>query len=70
MDNPSDESGAKANSMRIVVSKDGPYCVYGYLPLVHKTQVVSEYGEPRPGPKTSPIPPQRSRARTATACAG
>jgi len=67
---PDDETDARPNRQRIVMSKDGPYCVYGGLPLVHKTQVVSEYGEPRPGPKTSPIPPQRSRARTATACAG
>jgi CDGSH-type Zn-finger protein len=31
---------------RIVVRKNGPYMVYGRVPLVRKTQVVSEYGEP------------------------
>lgn len=31
---------------KIVVRKNGPYRVYGDIPLVHKTQVVSEYGEP------------------------
>lgn len=36
-----DEDGRK-----IVVKKDGPYVVHGHVPLVRKTQVVSEYGEP------------------------
>jgi CDGSH-type Zn-finger protein len=31
---------------RIVVTEDGPYIVHGGVPLVHKVQVVSEYGEP------------------------
>ena len=31
---------------RIEIEIDGPYRVYGDVPLVHKTQVVSEYGEP------------------------
>jgi CDGSH-type Zn-finger protein len=31
---------------KIVVRPDGSYHVYGNVPLVHKTQVVSEYGEP------------------------
>lgn len=30
---------------RIVVQKNGPFTVYGDVPLVHKSQVVSEYGE-------------------------
>ena len=34
------------NGKRIVVDADGPYLVYGDIPLVRKTQVVSEYGEP------------------------
>ena len=33
-------------SARIIVMNDGPYKVEGAAPLVHKTQVVSEYGEP------------------------
>jgi CDGSH-type Zn-finger protein len=31
---------------KIVVKKDGPYLVKGKIPLVQKSQVVSEYGEP------------------------
>jgi len=31
---------------RIVVEKNGPYIVRGHVPLVRKTQVVSEHGEP------------------------
>jgi CDGSH-type Zn-finger protein len=31
---------------KIVVQPDGPYLVEGDIPLVRKTQVVSEYGEP------------------------
>jgi CDGSH-type Zn-finger protein len=31
---------------KIVVRKHGPYLVRGHVPLVHKIQVVSEYGEP------------------------
>jgi CDGSH-type Zn-finger protein len=34
------------NAKGIVVSPDGPYVVHGGIPLVHKTQVVSEHGEP------------------------
>ena len=37
---------ATASDKRIVVEEDGPYQVYGDIPLVRKTQVVSEYGEP------------------------
>ena len=31
---------------KIVVTRDGPYVVHGHIPLVRKTQVVSEHGEP------------------------
>jgi CDGSH-type Zn-finger protein len=31
---------------RVEVRPNGPYVVSGYIPLVSKTQVVSEYGEP------------------------
>jgi len=37
---------ATDSSKRIVVVEDGPYQVYGDIPLVRKTQVVTEYGEP------------------------
>ena len=36
----------KLHAQKIVVRKNGPYLVYGQVPLVHRTQVVSEYGEP------------------------
>lgn len=36
----------KPRESRIVVEADGPYRVEGSIPLVTKTQVVSEYGEP------------------------
>jgi CDGSH-type Zn-finger protein len=40
---------------RIVIIKDGPYFVYGDVPLVSKTQVVSEHGEPLTWQKTGSI---------------
>jgi CDGSH-type Zn-finger protein len=39
-------AGTQAGRCRIVISKNGPYAVEGDIPLVAKTQVVSEYGEP------------------------
>ncbi len=36
----------QGRAKRISVQKDGPYVVRGRIPLVHKIQVVSEYGEP------------------------
>ena len=38
--------GGPRQGKRIVVTEDGPYVVHGGIPLVHKTQIVSEYGEP------------------------
>jgi CDGSH-type Zn-finger protein len=37
---------SKIHAQKIVVRKNGPYLVYGQVPLVRRTQVVSEYGEP------------------------
>ncbi len=37
---------ATGKGMWIEVEADGPYIVHGNAPLVRKTQVVSEYGEP------------------------
>jgi CDGSH-type Zn-finger protein len=34
------------NKKRITILPDGPYEVAGDVPLAHKTQIVSEYGEP------------------------
>jgi CDGSH-type Zn-finger protein len=42
----SDQSKNMDNSRQIVIIKNGPYLVEGDVPLVIKTQVVSEYGEP------------------------
>ncbi|MDR3575889.1 MAG: CDGSH iron-sulfur domain-containing protein [Anaerolineaceae bacterium] len=44
------------NVKKIVVKKDGPYEVHGNIPLVHKTQIVSEYGEPLTWQKLETIP--------------
>jgi len=41
-----DESNHIAKIKRIVVTRNGPYVVEGDVPLVSKTQVVSEHGEP------------------------
>lgn len=41
---PKDNPSVKGN--RIVIVKNGPYLVQGNMPLVRKTQVVSEFGEP------------------------
>src|SRR5512135_1662992 len=41
-----DESNHPADNKRIVIIKNGPYVVEGDVPLVSKTQVVSEHGEP------------------------
>ena len=40
------KEGDGSDGQKIVVQEDGPYNVYGHIPLVRKTQVVSEYGEP------------------------
>jgi CDGSH-type Zn-finger protein len=41
-----DETGNTIKAKRIAVLKNGPYKVEGNVPLVSKTQVVSERGEP------------------------
>lgn len=43
---PSQPNHEKEDDRRIVVQKNGPYMVYGNVPVVHKEQVVSELGEP------------------------
>jgi len=37
---------ASKKSPKITIQYDGPYHVEGEIPLVHKTQIVSEFGEP------------------------
>ncbi len=41
-----ENSGRDAQDPIIIVMKDGSYHVHGNVPLAHKTQVVSEHGEP------------------------
>jgi CDGSH-type Zn-finger protein len=41
-----DQGSSTDSRPRITVEKNGPYIVHGAVPLVHKTQIVSEYGEP------------------------
>jgi len=41
-----DEASNTGKNKRIVVIRNGPYSVEGKVPLVIKTQVVSEFGEP------------------------
>ncbi len=41
---------------RIVITKNGPYKVQGDIPLVSKTQLVSEYGEPLAWQKEGDLP--------------
>lgn len=41
---------------RIVVEKNGPYVVHGAVPLVRKTQIVSEHGEPLTWHKDETLP--------------
>jgi hypothetical protein len=53
VNNPSTEK------KRIIVIHNGPYQVRGGLPLVHKTQVVSEYGEPLTWKKDGEIPVEK-----------
>ena len=42
--------------MWIEVEENGPYILHGEIPIVRKTQVVSEYGEPLTWKKTGSIP--------------
>jgi len=43
---PTNSPPDSEKSKKIVVQKNGPYLVYGDVPLVRKAQIVSEYGEP------------------------
>jgi CDGSH-type Zn-finger protein len=40
---------------QIIIRPNGPYIVQGGIPLVHKTQVVSEFGEPLSWKKDGPV---------------
>jgi CDGSH-type Zn-finger protein len=45
-----------SNIKKIIIETNGPYVVQGSIPLVIKTQVVSEYGEPLTWKKEDTIP--------------
>ena len=44
MSNPEEKS--TTSKKKIIINENGSYLVQGKIPLVHKTQVVSEFGEP------------------------
>ena len=48
------------NHQQIEVDPDGPYIVSGNIPLVNKTQIVSEYGEPLTWKKDDQIKTNKS----------
>lgn len=56
-----DEDKAVNNKKRIRVMKNGPYVVEGGIPLVHKTQVVSDQGEPLTWQHDGPLPGAKSK---------
>jgi CDGSH-type Zn-finger protein len=43
---PDSENYPSTGKKQISIEQNGPYLVRGKVPLVHKTQVVSEFGEP------------------------
>jgi CDGSH-type Zn-finger protein len=47
---------------KIIVMSNGPYIVYGEIPLVRKAQVISEYGEPLAWHKTEVIETEETYA--------
>jgi CDGSH-type Zn-finger protein len=52
----SDHNETNIPQKKIEVRPNGPYKVSGSIPLVHKTQVVSEYGEPLTWQKDETLP--------------
>ena len=49
------ENTVEPKPQKITIIKNGPYRVEGGIPLLHKTQVVSENGEPLTWKKSEPI---------------
>lgn len=48
---------------KIVIMKNGSYHIFGNIPLVHKKQVVSEYGEPLTWEKDKHYPVENMKGR-------
>lgn len=53
------ETPLSTGGEKIIISKNGPYKVRGRIPLVLKTQVVSEYGEPLTWEKLEDVETER-----------
>ncbi|CAG1013333.1 hypothetical protein ANAEL_04671 [Anaerolineales bacterium] len=58
-----DDADNTVRRKRIMITKNGPYVVEGDIPLVRKTQVVSEHGEPLTWRKDGEIPVSREGYR-------
>jgi len=48
----SDQTESNTDNPKIIIMQNGSYHVHGKVPLVHKIQIVSEYGEPLTWEKT------------------
>jgi CDGSH-type Zn-finger protein len=57
---PMTNENPSTSPKKIIVKKNGPYLVKGGVPLLRKTQVVSEYGEPLTWQKVEDIPSTES----------
>jgi CDGSH-type Zn-finger protein len=62
------EQRCTSSRKRILVQRNGPYLVRGHVPLVRKTQVVSEYGEPLTWRTCGSVERDRERDGTYTLC--
>jgi CDGSH-type Zn-finger protein len=51
-----DQNTPSQSDKKIIIETEGPYRVIGNIPLVRKTQVVSEFGEPLTWKKEDAIP--------------
>ena len=58
-DSPANEKPTR----KIVIMKNGSYHIFGNIPLVHKTQVVSEFGEPLTWKKVKDYPVKNKEGR-------
>ena len=59
---PSQRHLARSDEKRVLVVRDGPYLVYGDIPLVRKEKVVSAQGHPVTWRKTEVIPTEETYA--------
>jgi CDGSH-type Zn-finger protein len=59
----SDNLESEKSVRKIVIMKNGSYHVFGLTSLVHKTQIVSEYGEPITWNKDEVLEPKNAEGR-------